>query len=213
MANWLATRMEFGVAGMHVAAFECYFGYGCVEVFEFEFADLAAVHSVGPVGVEEADIEFMCSLADFFIGVEGYADVAVFDFRVFDEVVNGCDYFGDSGFVIGSEEGVAVGHDEVLTFVVEQFGEFGGFEHDSFGGVEYYVIAVVVFDDARSHVFSAHVRRCVEVGDEADCGNLLVNVAFERCHQIAVVIKNNVVETHCAEFFFKMLREDHLSGG
>ncbi len=54
----------------------------------------------------------MGSLTDFFVGIECDADGAVLDLGMLLEIGYGRDYFSDAGFVVGSEEGVAVGNDE-----------------------------------------------------------------------------------------------------
>ena len=111
------------IAGMHIAPLECYFGYCRVEVLIFKLADFAAVHCVAPVGSEEVYIKFVGSLAYLFIGIEGDADVAMFDFGMVEEIVNSRDYLGHTGFVVGSEQGVAVGDYQVLAGVMEKFRE------------------------------------------------------------------------------------------
>lgn len=119
-------HLVFGVSGVYVASGEGDASYGGVEVFVFELAYFAAVHGIGPVGAEELDVEFVCALSNFFVWIEGYAYFAVFDFGVLLEVVYGRDDFGDAGFVVCAKQGIAVGDDECLSFVVEQFGEVVG---------------------------------------------------------------------------------------
>lgn len=114
-----------GVAGVYVSSVEGNFCNGGVEVFKFEFADFAAVHCIGPVGAETFDVEFVGALSDFLVGVEGDSDVTVLDFGMSLEESDCGDYFGDSGFVVGAEESVTVGDDEVLSDVVIEFGEVG----------------------------------------------------------------------------------------
>ncbi len=102
----------FCISGVDVASGECHLSYGGVEVFVLEFADLSAIHGVGPVGTEAFHVKFMGSLTDFFVGIECDADGAVLDLGMLLEIGYGRDYFSDAGFVVGSEEGVAVGNDE-----------------------------------------------------------------------------------------------------
>ena len=63
-------------------------------------------------------IELVRTLADFLVGVECYADFSVFDFWVLHQIVHRGYDFGDAGFVVGSEKGVAVGDNEILADVV-----------------------------------------------------------------------------------------------
>ncbi len=113
-----------GISGVHVAANECDACHGSVEVLVLELADFATVHGVCPVCAKERHVEFVGTLSDFFVGVEGYAYFSVLDFGMSLQVVD-CRYdFGDAGFVVGAEESIAVGDDEVVSHIVEQFGEF-----------------------------------------------------------------------------------------
>ena len=92
----------------------------------------------------------MCTLTDLFVGIEGYTDVAMLDFGVLLQVVDSGDDFGYAGFVVSAEQSGAVGHDEVLSLIVEQFGELGGGEDDVFSLVERDVFTVVALDNACS---------------------------------------------------------------
>ena len=133
-----------GIAGMHVAAADGYLCHGGVEVLVFEFADLAAVHGVGPVGPESLHIEFVGTLAYLLVGVEGNADVAVLYFGMGFQISHGGDDFSYAGFVVGTQKGVAVGNNERLAYIVFELGKFCGREHNAFFGVEGDLASVVV---------------------------------------------------------------------
>ena len=74
-----ANRVEhlvLGITRVHVKALESNLSHSSVEVLEFEFTHLAAVHSVGEVGAEKVDVEFVSTEANFFVGIESDANFA-----------------------------------------------------------------------------------------------------------------------------------------
>lgn len=204
-------HLVLGVARMNVAAFECDFCHGGVEVLIFQLAHFASVHCIGPFGAEVFYVKLVGAFAYFLVGVEGYADIAVFDLGMVHEVVDGGYYLGYSGLVVGSEQGCTVGDDEVLSFIGEQFGELRGGEDDAFGRVEGDVGAVVALDYAWRHMASAHVGRRVEMGYEAYCGHLTVGVGGECGHQVSVVVEGDIRQAHGTKLFLKLACEYHLS--
>ncbi len=207
-------HLVLGIAGVHVAAGEGDTGHCGVEVLELELAYLAAVHGVGEVAAEALHVEFVCAQTDFLVGIEAHADVAVLDFGMMDEIVHGRYDFGDACLVIGAEECVAVGDDDVLALVARQFGEVGRREGDARGRVEHDVAAVVVLDDAGSDVTARHVGRRIEVCDEAYSGHRGACGQIRRqCgEEIAVVVEGDVAESEFFEFAFEVFGELHLSG-
>ena len=90
----------------------------------------------------------MGAKANLLVGVEAHAHTSVFDFGVIDKVVHGLYNLGYAGLVVGTEQGVAVGYDDVLSYMVEQFGEFGGRGYDTGLGIEHNVTAIVGLDNA-----------------------------------------------------------------
>ena len=90
-----------------------------------------------------SDVEFVGALADFFIGIECDANVAMLDFGMLLKEFHGADDFGYAGFVVGSEQCGSVCHDEVFALVVEQFRKFLRRERDAQLGIQGYGVAVV----------------------------------------------------------------------
>ena len=91
---------------------------GGIEVLVFEFADIAAIHGISPLAAKALDIEMVCSHADFLVGIEGDAYVAMLNVVVVAEVAHCLDNLGDARFVVGTEKGVSVGDDKVLADMV-----------------------------------------------------------------------------------------------
>ena len=159
---------------------------GCIEVFELEFADFAAVHGVSPFTAEAFDVELVRAASDFLVGVEGHAHTTVLHFGVLHEVGHGADDFGNASFVVGAQQRVAVGDDEVFADVAEQLGEFlDGGDNAGFS-VEDNVRAVVVLHNARLDVGARGVGAGVDVGDEADGGHRVLHIGGEGGVNIAL---------------------------
>ena len=204
-------HLVLGIAGMDADAGDVETGRGGIEVLEFEFANLAAVHGVGPFAAEALDVELVGAEADLFVGIEAYADGAVLDFGVLDEVDHGLHDLGDAGLVVGTEQGVSVGDDEVFALVCPELGELCGRECDALGSVEGDVPAVIGTDDARSHVGTRAVGACVHVGDEADGGDAFVCVGRQGGVEITLVREFDVIEADFFKLAFEEAGKDHLT--
>ncbi len=201
-------HLAFGVAGVDGAAVDGDACGGGVEVLEFDFADLAAVHGVGEVASESVNVEVVGAESDFFVGVEGDADFAVLDVGVLLQIDHGLDDFGDAGFVVGSEQGGAVGDDEVFADVPTEFGKLLDGGDDAFGEGD--VAAVIVWDDARLDVLARCVGAGVHVGDEADGGHRTVGVGGQGGVEIAEGVESYILEPFADELFAEVLGEDAL---
>ena len=112
----------------------------------------------------------MSAAPDFLVGVEGHAHTTVLHFGVLHEVGHGADDFGNARFVVGAQQRVAVGNNNILADVAEQLGEFlDGGDNAGFS-VEDNVRAVVVLHNARLDIGARGVGAGVDVGDEAVVG-------------------------------------------
>ena len=155
----------------------------------------------------------MGTQANLLVGVEGDAHLAVLDFGMLAQVHHRCDDFGNACLVVSAEQGGAVGDDQVLAYVVEQFGEDAGLHHDACCLVEDDVLAVVFLDDAWLHVLAAGIGSRVHVGDEADGGHLLAfEVGGKGGIEITVGVKHHILEAQFHELVAQLLGENHLSG-
>ena len=156
----------------------------------------------------------MGSLADFLVGIEGYADFPVLDFGMVLKIDYRRDYFGDARLVVGAEQGCAVGDNQVLSHVIEQFGEFSRSQYNPLLLVEDNVLAVIAADNAGFHVMARHIGGGVQVGYEAYHRHVLaVGIGRKGRHQVTVLVEGNLLETEFPEFFFKRLGEFELPRG
>ena len=140
------------------------------------------------MATEFLHVEEVCSRTDFLVGVECNTYLAVLDFGMLHEVGHGGHYFGDARFVVGTQQGMAVGDYEVLSHVCLKLGELLHRCDDAFVGVEYDVGAVIVVYDARADVGTAAVGTGVHVGDEADGGHGLVGIGGEGGIHIGMLV-------------------------
>ena len=108
---------------MHTDAPDDNLGRGRIEVLELQFTDVAAIHGVGPVAAKALDVEMMGTHAYFLVGVEGYAYLAMTYLLMLLQIDHGLHDFGNARLVVGTQECRAIGDDEVLADVLEQFGE------------------------------------------------------------------------------------------
>ena len=117
-------HLALGVSGMNAYALYRYLGRSGVEVLELEVAEVAAVHCVRPLAPELLNVEVVGPHAYLLVRVESHAYVAVLHLVVVAQPAHGLNNLGNAGLVVGAEQGVAVGHDNVLALVGKQFGKF-----------------------------------------------------------------------------------------
>ena len=152
----------------------------------------------------------MCAQADFLVGIEGHANAAVLDFGMLLEIGHGLNDFGDARFVIGTQQCVAVGHDNVLAHVVKEFGKLLGGGHDASGFVQHNVCAIVVVHDSRLHVLARAVGAGVHVRDKSEGGDGRVGVGGQRGVEVAIVVKDNVLQSQFGEFVLQVASQGPL---
>ena len=161
----------FGAAGVDREAVDGDGGRGCIEVFVLDAAHIAAIDGVGKVGAKAGDVEQGSALADLLVGGKGDAELAV-GAALGEEGLGGGQDLRHAGFVIGTQQGGAVGGDEGLALQLFQEGEGGDLQHRP-GGRQQHVPAVVVLMQDGVDVFARGVGGGVHVGNEAQRGQLL----------------------------------------
>ena len=120
-----------GVARMHTRAPDGHLGRCRVEILKFQFAQVAAIHRVGPFAAEFTHVEMVGTPSDFLVGIEGDADLAVLNLLMVAQVAHGLHDFGNAGLVVGTEQGGSVGHNQILAHVLQQFREFLRTRHNA----------------------------------------------------------------------------------
>jgi len=204
-------HLTLGIAWVDTDTFYIYARAGCIEVLELELAHIASIHGVGPFAAEALYVEMVGSHAYLLVGVEGDADVTMLDLGMVAQPTHGLDNLGDASLVVGSQQGMSVGHDEILTDVLQQFGEFCGAADNTLGEKD--VGAVVLMDDVRLDVCTRTVGAGVVVGDEADGGDMTLRIGLQCGVDIAMIVHLDVAEALALEFLLQVLGEDELLRG
>ena len=204
-------HLALGGAWMHVATLDMDLG-GCgIEVLEFQFAGLTAVHGIGIDSVELLNVELDHSAADFLIGSESYADGAMLEFRMGHDILHRIHYLGHAGLVIGAEKSGAIGGDDGLALMAEQFRELGRFQKEPRNTFQRDVGTVVVLDYLRFDILAGGVGGGVHVGDEAYRGHILLYIRGDAAHNVAVFIEFRLY-SKVIQFLAKEFQEVQLLG-
>ena len=203
-------HLVLGIAWVDAHARHLYLGRGGVEILELQFAKFAAVHGVGKVATEFLHIEAVRAESDFLVGIEAHADTAVLDFGMRDEVDHCLHDFGDARLVVCAEQRMAVGHDDVLAHVVEQFGKLLRRGHDACRLVEHDVATIVVLDNTRFDILARAVGTGIHMGDEAHGGQRLVGVGRERGIDVCVLVNLHFRKPDTFQFLFQVACQDPL---
>ena len=123
------------------------------------------------------------ALADLFIRRKGHADIAVRDIFALQHRQRRHD-FRDPRFIIRPQQRFSVGGDQRLTQQLVQHREHDGREH-FVAYAQRNVAAAVVFNDLRVYMFTAKIRRGVNMGDEANRRNVTRDIRRQRSHHSA----------------------------
>ena len=138
------------------------------ETFDLELAAAAAVHRVGASRAEARDVEMLRAAADFFVRREADPDRPVRNLGMRHQVLGRRHDFGDAGLVVGAEQRRPRRGDDVVADLLGQRGDVGQPQHGGRIVGQDQVAAVVAAMDDRLDAGAAHLRRRVDVRDEAD---------------------------------------------
>ena len=158
---------------------------GGIEVLVLDLAQLAAVHGVGHLGGELFRIKVIGALAHLLVRGEAHGDGPVRDLRMGQQVFAGGDDLRHAGLVVGSQQGGAVGDDQLLTDVPLQEGEVLHFQAS---GLLQGQVPALIGDDLRMDVRPADGGGGVHVGDEAQGRSLAPGGGGQQGIHIAVVV-------------------------
>ena len=113
------------------------------------------------------------SAAYLLIRREPDTHLAVLDLRMCQQVLHRRYDLCDTGFVVGSQQGCMVGHDNVLPFVSR---------------IDIRIVAVVVFDNTRFHIFSTRIRRRIHMRNKTNGGAFVISVDRQSRGHLTFVI-------------------------
>ena len=120
------------------------------------------------------------------------------------EPFHGCHDLGDSGLVVCSQQGRAVGGYHSITQVIQKIGKFRGRKDNIV--LEDDIVALVVFVDPGPDVFSRYVGGRIDMGHESDGGSTPAfrQVRREPGNQVTVIAEQDNGNT---EIFTFLLQE------
>ena len=193
-------HLALGIAGMDAAAVEGNGPVSGVEVFIFKTAQFAAVDGVGKVSAEFFDIEQGSTAACFFVRRKADANRAVLHVRMLDQIFDGADDGRDAGLVVGTEEGRAVGEQDVLTLIFEDFREGFRRKDDVLFFIQDDILAVVIIFADDFDVLPRGIGAGIDVRNEAD-DRAVDAVGRQGGHDVAVFIDGNVGKAEALQFF------------
>ena len=200
-----------GGSGVDVIASHMHDSRGGVEVFILQLAELTAIHGVGPLGAEAIQRKTVGAATDLFIRREPQVNITMRYFWMGQQMGRRRDDFADPGLVIGTEQGGAIGGDEILSQILAQRGEFDRAEH-LLTAAQGNLAALVRLDELGLYRLAGEIRCRVHVGDEADGGNRGADIGRQQGGQIAVVIQCHLVQTQSAQLVGQQAGEGELTG-
>ncbi len=142
------------------------------KALDFDFAAAAAVHGVRAGRSEPRHVEMPGAAADLLVRCKRQPHRPMCDFRVFDQMRGRRHDLGDAGFVVGPEQSrPRRGHDVVAELLSQRRVVF---EPQNGSGIvrQDEVAAIVLTMDDRLHAGARHLRRRIDMSDEADCRHI-----------------------------------------
>ena len=136
----------------------------------------------------------MSAFTNFFVRIKADTNLPVFDLRMFFQVNNSRYYFGDPSFIICTQQCFSVGNNQVLSFMIKQFGKLNGRKNYIIFGTKHDIRTIVLFYNTRSHIFTTHIRTCIHVGNKSDCGYILIYIGRKRGKKIAMLVQSNILQ-------------------
>ena len=184
------------------------------KALRLDLAAATAVHRVRAPGAELRDVEILRAAPDLFIGREGDAHTAVRNIGMRDEIGRRAHDFGDTGFVVGPEEGRPRGGHDIVAHLLGERRVLCQPQHGRRVVGQHEIAPVVPAMDDRPDVRAAHLRRCIDVRDEPDRRHAgLGRRGRNRRRQVAVLIEARVDEAQAAQLLRQVAEEDKLGGG
>ena len=181
-----------------------------VEVLIFDLAELAAVHRIGVLRPKALDIEAIRAAARLLVRRD-----ADFDGPVRNVLRNQAfqcgENFRNACFIVRAEQRRAVGHDQILAFVIQKAFKFRRAHDDILFRVEDNIPAVVVLDDARTHILTAGSRSGVHMRDQSQNRAVGFTVGRQGPVDIAAFVHVGVGQAQAAQLLRKRSAQDFLT--
>ena len=183
-------HLVLGGARMYIQPMDRHHGRGRVKVLVFQFSQCAAVGGIGIVRAEALHVEVIRPGADLLVRCKADLHRGMLASFCQEPLCRGQD-FRHTGLVVGSQEGRAIGDDQVLAYVSGQGLIFLRLQKDALLLVQEDIPSIVL-DDSGLDILAGGIRSRIHVGDQADGGQTLVpgNGAVHIAHFVHVGIGN-----------------------
>ena len=165
------------------------------EALPFELAGVAAIDRVGADRAEAADVEVVRAASDLFVRREADADRAVRDLGMLHQVLAAATISATPALSSAPRSVSARGRDDVVAGVRGERRILGGAQNGRRIVGQHQIAAVVLAVDDRLDLVALHLRRRVDVGDEADDRHVqLARRRRDGRHHVAVLVHGDVGE-------------------
>ena len=142
----------------------------------------------------------MCTHTNLLIGIKGYVDITVFNFFMVAQIAHRLHNLSNAGFVVGTQQGVTVCHNQIFTDMVQQLRKFPRTTDDTLR--QLYLAAIVVVYNLCLDISSRTIRTGIVVRDKTDGGYLFLDVRLQRGVNITFLVKLHIAEAFRLKFFF-----------
>src|SRR5579862_771528 len=180
------------------------------EGLRLQLAGRRAVDGVRGHRAEAFDGQVDHAAADLLVRVEHDLDRSMRDFRMRGEVGDCGEDLGHAGFVVGAEQGHAVGRDELVADVALELRRL--LRTDRRAGVAEPDLAPFVVEPVRARR-STHLARSVDVREESDRRDVMLGRRRKRRRHVAVLVERGIGEPGLLELVAEKAEEDELSLG
>ena len=201
-----------GITRMHIATLELNLSRSRVEVFKFQFTQIAAIHGVSPIGSKSFHVEMIGAFTDFFVGREAYANFSMLNFGMIDQIFHGRHNFCDTGFIVGTQKRLTVGADNILSHKLQNFRKLLGTENDIFFGIQHNILTVIILDNLGLHLATRHIGTGIHVRNKTNHRTRLIAIGRQSSHQITIAIERHFLQANALQLFGQNLRKSHLTG-
>ena len=152
----------------------------------------------------------VCALSDLLVRRESDANLAVLNLGMLQQVLARTHDLCNSGFVVRTEQGLTVGHDDILSLITQNLWILGRLENDVLCLVEHDIVSVVVVYYPRLNMFARSVRRSVHMRNETDY-RLAFHTRRDSGHDIAILVQVHFLHADGLQFLAQILSELNLS--
>ncbi|OQC36253.1 MAG: hypothetical protein BWX64_02159 [Acidobacteria bacterium ADurb.Bin051] len=184
------------------------------EALHLDLAEGLAVHRVGARGAERLDVEMLGAASHLLVRGEGDPHLPVRDLGVGDEPGGGGDDLRHPRLVVGAEERGSRGGHDVVADLLGQVRVVGVAQDRGRVVRQHQVLPLVVPMDDRLHPGARHLRRGVDVGDEADHRHLGLRAGGrDRRRHVAPFVDRGIGQAERAQLVDERPQEVELFRG